>query len=107
MEFNLLDILIMKSKTLLIIFFAIIGAVIALMKKKKQSIKHYIITIITSAFIGWVVGTFASNWLNVPDEVIYAVVGVVGHFADVVYEQIKLILGSISGNFQKFVDKWL
>lgn len=104
---QIMQFLILKSKILLIILFSIIGAIVGFMRRKKQSIKQYIITLISAAFIGWICGAFAVNYLSVNNEVVYAICAVIGHFSDAVFEEIKKIISMISPTAEKLVDKYL
>ncbi len=106
MEFNILELLLLKIKTILIIIAGVIGAIIAGVKKKMKR-KDFIINIITSAFIAWVTGAILGHYMEVSNEVIYALCGLAGHFSDVLYDEVIKIFQSISEYFQKFIDKFI
>lgn len=106
MEFNILELLLLKIKTILIVVFGILGAIIAGIRKKMKA-KDFVINIITSAFVAWVVGAILGHYMEVSNEVIYALCGLSGHFSDVLLEEIKKVFQSISEYVKKIADKFI
>jgi len=76
----------------------IIGAIIHRIRTKMTFIQ-FIGTIITSAFVGVIVGIFARNYLKMNEELIFAVTSTAGVFSKDILEQIEYIIN----HFGKFL----
>jgi len=65
-----------------------VGAIINQIRKGKMTFKRVVNQILISSFLAWCLGVSLQYWLEIPNQVIYAIVSLSGMFSEIILDEL-------------------
>lgn len=93
-------------KDVAFLFAGLVGAIVAGFKRNLNKLQ-FIQSIFTGVFVSWILGTILGNYLDVSNEVIYAICALAGHFSDEILRQTNIVVKSLAKFANLIIAKWL
>jgi len=83
------------------------GAIINRLRKGKVTFKRFVNQIFISAFLAWCLGVSLQYWLEIPNQVIYAIVSLSGMFSEIILDELEEISSNIKEWVAMFIESWI
>lgn len=80
-----------------------LGAVIKRIRSGKIPTKRFLGQIVISAFLAWCIGVTIQHYLNLPNQVTYAIVSLAGMFSDIILDEIEEAIKKLSELFEMYI----